>query len=253
MSERFSRRTGDLLVEATAIVASILLAFAIDAWWDERQLRAEEQDVLYSLQEEFRANKAQVTDVLDRHLLAHEVISSFLAMQESELAALNPSEISQIISFFAHPRTFDPVRGSLDALLGSGKLGLLRDRALREALTNFTNLLEDAVEDRQYLTDTSLQVWYEMARMGGPWRRPVSNDQDVDCSGPDPHRSCFIDQHLQFLPQPGLQDLVRLRDNETLMGYVKQHRINAVRYASEVTQIGYQVDRVLERIDENLD
>jgi len=30
-----------LVLEATAIVASILLAFAIDAWWDERQDRKE--------------------------------------------------------------------------------------------------------------------------------------------------------------------------------------------------------------------
>jgi hypothetical protein len=52
-------------VDALAIVGSILLAFAIDAWWEDRQIRVEEQQVLLGLQEEFLAN--------------HEVLSQDLA------------------------------------------------------------------------------------------------------------------------------------------------------------------------------
>ncbi len=40
-----------LSIEAAAIVASILLAFAIDAWWEERGLLIEEQQVLQGLRE----------------------------------------------------------------------------------------------------------------------------------------------------------------------------------------------------------
>ncbi len=38
-----------LSVEAAAIVASILLAFSIDAWWHDRQQRNEEQTILQAL------------------------------------------------------------------------------------------------------------------------------------------------------------------------------------------------------------
>ena len=51
-------------VEATAIVASILLAFAIDAWWQNRQDRIDEQEILAGLRSEFIAN----LDILTRHL-----------------------------------------------------------------------------------------------------------------------------------------------------------------------------------------
>lgn len=42
-----------LSVEAAAIVASILLAFSIDAWWDDRQQRTEEQIILQALLNDF--------------------------------------------------------------------------------------------------------------------------------------------------------------------------------------------------------
>ena len=44
-----------IFVEAAAIIASILLAFAIDAWWDERSSQADERAILSSLLEELHS------------------------------------------------------------------------------------------------------------------------------------------------------------------------------------------------------
>ena len=41
-----------ILVEATAIVASILLAFAIDAWWQDRAERFVELQYLEAMRED---------------------------------------------------------------------------------------------------------------------------------------------------------------------------------------------------------
>jgi len=46
MSDSQKNRWKSLSIEATAIVVSILLAFAIDAWWEERQT---EQDIIEDL------------------------------------------------------------------------------------------------------------------------------------------------------------------------------------------------------------
>jgi hypothetical protein len=45
-----------LALEATAIVASILLAFAIDAWWDDRNEAQLERRMLSALLVEFEQN-----------------------------------------------------------------------------------------------------------------------------------------------------------------------------------------------------
>ena len=56
-----------LPIEAAAIVVSILLAFAIDAWWNEQQERAEEREVLESLYVEFEANREEAAAVISFH------------------------------------------------------------------------------------------------------------------------------------------------------------------------------------------
>jgi len=56
-----------LTLEATAIVGIILLAFTIDAWWEERQGRHEEQQILQGLHAEAEENRV----VLQRHLARH--------------------------------------------------------------------------------------------------------------------------------------------------------------------------------------
>ena len=45
-----------ITVESVAIVVSILLAFAIDAWWEERQERRFEQEALVSLKSEYESH-----------------------------------------------------------------------------------------------------------------------------------------------------------------------------------------------------
>lgn len=47
-------------VEAVAIVGSILLAFAIDAWWDERQVAAAQRAQMRALLEEFKEARSQL-------------------------------------------------------------------------------------------------------------------------------------------------------------------------------------------------
>ena len=42
-----------IIAEGVAIVASILIAFSIDAWWTERQAREQERNVLTNLLGEF--------------------------------------------------------------------------------------------------------------------------------------------------------------------------------------------------------
>ena len=46
-----------LAIETIAIVSSILLAFAIDAWWNERNERQFEQETLVGLEAEYEDHR----------------------------------------------------------------------------------------------------------------------------------------------------------------------------------------------------
>ena len=52
---------GQIAVEAVAIVASVLLAFSIDAWWDNRKDLLEEQEILLGLEIEFADLRESLT------------------------------------------------------------------------------------------------------------------------------------------------------------------------------------------------
>ena len=108
------------------------------------------------------------------------------------------------------------------------------------------NILEDAAEDRDYLSQTSMTVWNEIARNGGPWRMKAGDLSAEECAGPRPHRNCYINDLLTYMPAATPQDLLRLRNNTVLMGYVNRNKINAVRYAAEVQQAEIQIRIILE-------
>ncbi len=241
-----------LTIEAAAIVASILLAFAIDAGWDERQERAEEREVLESLRVEFQANRDQAASVISFHERVVQSIVVLMELSEDEILALPAEAVEEALGSFGSPRTFDAVRGSVDALIGSGKLGILQDRELRESLTTFVNVVDDSVEDANYLGLSSMTVWNEIAKNGGPWRIKADILSTEDCAGPHPDKNCYTNDALRFLPVATPQDLLRLRNNTLLMGYVYQEKINAVHYSTEIRQAKIQIEIVLKLLEANL-
>ncbi len=241
-----------LSVEAAAIVVSILLAFAIDAWWDERQERAEEREVLESLYAEFEANRDEVASVISFHDREIRSIETLMELRQDEILALPAETVAEMLGSLAIARTFDAVRGSVDALHGSGKLGILRDRELREALTTFVNVVDDAVEDAIYLGQSSIKVWNEIVRNGGPWRSKIGRLTAAECAVPNSQAMCYINDALDFLPVATPQDLLRLRNDAVLMGYVYQDKVNVVYYSAEIRQAEIQIESILRLLEENL-
>ncbi len=236
--------------EGVAIVVSILLAFSIEAWWAERQERAEERGLLESLYVEFEVNRDEAAFVISVHERAIQAVATLLELSQDEILALPMEAVEEIVGSLGNPYTFDAVRGSVDALNSSGKLGILRDRELRETLTTFVNDLDDTVEDAYYMAQSSLTVWNEIARNGGPWRGGSGSSTGVNCA--DPPETCYINDLLDYLPAATAQDLLSLRNNTVLMGYVNQNNVNAAFYASEIRKTEIQIAAVLRLLEENL-
>ena len=161
-------------------------------------------------------------------------------------------EAEDFVSSLGNPRTFDAVRGSVDALISSGKLGILRDQGLREAITTFVNIVDDAVEDANYMAQSSITVWNEIVKNGGPWRTKADKLTAEDCAGPRPNKNCYTNDALSFLPAATPRDLLRLRNNTVLMGYVYQDKINVVHYSAEIRQAEIQIKTILRLLEDNL-
>ena len=83
-----------LYVEAAAIIASILLAFAIDAWWEDRQERVLEQQYLASLKADFQVDIEELDKAIalakSRAQLGRLIVSTIdKELVEGDLSLLN--------------------------------------------------------------------------------------------------------------------------------------------------------------------
>jgi len=134
--------------ESAAIVVSILLAFAIDAWWEERALRIEEQQVLQGLRSEFQS----IGDVLSGHLSEHlqnlQTLEDFLgAVGSSGVEKAGPIVDATLLVLLT-PATSDIGNGTLDALLSSGHIEILTDKTLRAKLAAWEGVMGEVWDDQ---------------------------------------------------------------------------------------------------------
>lgn len=235
MSEKASSRYQRLAIEGVVIVISILLAFGIDAMWEERQLRLEEEDALIALRADFTDNLEQIDSIIEAHLLFRERVATLAHLSPGEIRALPQKTISEYMLALANPWTFNAITGTTDALLSSGKLGLLREQELREALITFRGMLSDMAEDTAYITRGAEDFWKYEYRHGGPWTDPeTETGYSGDIGG------------LDFIPRATAEDLINVRADLELMGRSKRYHINVGYYLSELGRIRNQITQILD-------
>ena len=240
MAENNGPRALRLLAEGAVIVFSILVAFAIDAGWAERQLRIEEAEALAALEAEFTANVEQVDAVIEIHARALEFLRMLVELPEDRVRALAQETVSGIMLATANPTPFDPVLGTTTSLVQAGKLGVLRDARLREELSTFENFVTDAEDDAELLWAWAPNVWRSMIPYGAPWSDPAT---EIGTAG--------AVEGLDFFPRATAEDLLRVRADQEVMGLVKLYHWNAGYYLVELRRIRTQMSIVLELIGES--
>jgi hypothetical protein len=142
-----TRNMRTLIVEMVVIVASILLAFALDAWWDARLQSREGQVVRAALVSEFDAVRTEVAFSALRNRRIIAAADSILLLMRG---ATGPVEASAgtVAALILTPTT-DARRGALDALIASGRLQLLGNDSLQGLVANWPAVLDDIREEEQ--------------------------------------------------------------------------------------------------------
>jgi hypothetical protein len=183
-----------LSLEAAAIVGSILLAFAIDAWWEERQTRYEEQQVLQGLRLEFHSIRDVLSGHMSEHLQHLQTLENFLdAAGNGSLEEAGPIVDAALLVLLT-PMTSDLGSGTLDALLSSGRIEILTNRALRAKLAAWEGVMGEVWDDQAlnakavfeihipYFLAENIPASAAMHRWYAEWPfplRPPSDDPDM--------------------------------------------------------------------------
>lgn len=135
------------LIEIGVIVASILLAFGIEAWWDERKERQEEQQILAGLEREYEIYRGQFEFSIERHRLMMDAMLALLQAMENGQWQSADLSLDEAIGRLLWPPTNDIGGGVTDALVQAGNLGLISDFTLREKLATWPGFYAEVMDD----------------------------------------------------------------------------------------------------------
>jgi len=122
-----------------AIVVSILLAFSIDAWWEERNDRNEELELLVGLEIEIVDLRDRLDKWANINRSGMRSIGQYLSDSVTEM---DLQSIESTFWFASIGNVLDQ-GGALDALFASGRLERISDRKIRARLLKWPDWLED--------------------------------------------------------------------------------------------------------------
>ena len=154
------------------IVGSILMAFGLQAWWDERQERAEEIEALAQLLEEFKSNSSELVAIRAINLRSLSASRELLALSGRLGVPNSTRSTTELLLDFPTLQSYDPVLGTLNSLIASGRLGILQSDSLRAALSEWPSNVEDLATNEEWTTSFYFdRIWPYLAEGGVGWTR----------------------------------------------------------------------------------
>ncbi len=159
-----------LSVEAAAIVASILLAFSIDAWWQQKMALKEADALIGGLYSDFQASQSHLEEWLAGNKRVLRATTEFLDALRG--AAINDGVLVShewIVAAVGAP-TYSPTDSSLEAAIASGQIELIENMDLRNTLARWRQQLDDTREDelliREIVVNQLVPALAEQLRLG---------------------------------------------------------------------------------------
>ena len=230
------KRWGFLFTEAVLIVASILLAFALDSWWDERKERGEEAEILHGLEEEFLLNRSKLVYRIGQHTQDLEGMAVLLAAANRGSWTSQDMTVDQTLAHLIAPPTTDLGNGVLDALISSGRIELLKNRELRASLAAWEGVFGEVRDDEELSRDFVFErVIPYLVEKGVPVSKAISAWPGTEFEEP---RSISADpeKFASFLQDPRFAVILEAR-----MGF-KMHTTGEYQAAMQA------VDEILQEI-----
>ena len=123
--------------EAAAIVSSILLAFAINAWWALRGDQEVEHEYLTALHSEVNAAISELEDDLQ----VRETLRTMLVQYLSD-GSKDPQLFAEMLYQSSFVNNLSPPMSVLDELVSSGRLRLIQSSEIRQGLVLYRQMME---------------------------------------------------------------------------------------------------------------
>jgi Tfp pilus assembly protein PilE len=144
-----------IALDVGVVVVGILIAFALNAWWEMRSASDREAAHLEALRSDLEANVRDLERLAGRQATVASASLELLRVARGEATASRDS-IDGLMSEVFSSNRFDASMGAYANLVSSGGLAQLRSPELRAALATFASML-DSRYDEQFSTAIYLE------------------------------------------------------------------------------------------------
>lgn len=205
-----------------AVLAAILAAFALDAWWNEQDEEQRTDDILQAIAVEFAAAGVQLDSIADRNQAMIEHRTRFVRRTAPALPPIPDDSLADVVDFPEEGyQIFDPAFGALTTLISTGGLERIRDSELQSNLGGWMGELDDLEFEERQLEFATQQFFVAMAAEDG-----LPDPTDPESSSADLARLRRLTASAPYRQANMLlatviadyqRDIVRLRDRVAAM------------------------------------
>jgi hypothetical protein len=238
MIDRNTVPYGRIAAEGVAIVLSILLAFAIDAAWDNHKDRQQERAILTSLAADFEDTRGLLADGIASHERFRDSAKKLLGILDEDITVTDPETIDGLINdAFVNAKTIEVLNGSLSALFASGNLDLIENEELRSLLAAWPSLVDNATEDERWIVDDVQQRFVPYLNARIPTRNIYRNSSS--------HRDTMREA-IPPRPSTGYEALWTDAEFDNLVSNRLSNEIFAL---EEISILVREVENIIEQIE----
>ena len=139
--ETFKKKWAEYLLEILVIVIGILVAFMLNTWNENNKSKKEASFQLSKLRVNLISDKAQLKSAISSDSFYIEHLIYCVKVLSNEIEAPK-EEFSDRFQYISELINFNPIRGTFEGLVSSGKIKLINDQNLLDALFTYYNASE---------------------------------------------------------------------------------------------------------------
>ncbi|MFK8041752.1 hypothetical protein [Congregibacter sp.] len=208
-----------LALESVAIVGSILLAFAIDAWWAKSEEAVKRDALMRNLKAEITANILALERITQAQTLHAQKVLRYVRILNGAEPSPPVDELDTLkYAIIIHP-TYHPSFGVLDVLIQSGSLILLQNPELQAELADLKSFVSYYTDNQEALVTLTASdaARYNTGSYIYPFRLPEREDGSTSRGRDELETAMKVAQtvygfYVQTLEVQGQEVLAKFRE-----------------------------------------
>jgi len=144
--------------EFLVVVAGILVALGLQAWWQDRQDSSRGADYQKQILSDVRATERSLREsiVIDQaHYAANRLLSTALYAPDGPTREQSLQWLQSYSGWIADPR---PVLGNVNALIQTGEIRLVSNPEVRRAIISYASVMDTTWKDRDAQTQRMVRA-----------------------------------------------------------------------------------------------